>query len=673
MAKKRQSDDDDLKKMRERFGLCAERESTNRDLWVKNVDMSSSTDQWPQDVVNFRGSGRPRLTINRLNGTCKQIEGDYRQNELAINVLPASYEANDDTAEILAGIVRHIEQASNAKTVYLHGIRYASRGGWGWARVLPEYANEGTFEQELRIRAIYNTLTVYCDPKAVMPTRQDARYMFVSEMVDKDEHLADYPDSDLRYTESLEDFDDAFENWVDSEGDRIRRVEYFTKEFIPAKFVLFENGATVEIQGDDELEALQQIGWKPKRERMGKRTQIRWRKCIANEVLDEKVYKMPYIPLVPFLGEEINVKGKITLHSAIAYGIDPQLMLNYWKSTATESVCLMPKAPYALTPKQIQNHEMQWKNVNVNSQPFIMYNPDPQANNGAPPQRLPMPEQPIGEMSMGGGSERDIAYTTNTFDAQLGAPGQEVSGVALGERQQQGTTGNFLFIDNGKIAIEHIGRILLSFIPLIYDTERVVRILSMEGKTDTETINKEIYNPLLGTTEILNDITVGEYQVVVEAGKAFATRRQEATDGMLKWAHEFPQQAPLVADLVIENMDVPGGTQIAERIRRSLPPQVINAPDSPEGQKAAAQAQQQQQQAQAMQQQMIQGKLQEEQGKNQASMIKSQADVIKSQAEVTRAKADVMMTAIDMHNKQAEHEAMILDRTRINPQQTSNP
>src|SRR5579859_2281918 len=119
---------DILKTMRDRFGASAEHESPNRDLWVSNVDISSSTDQWPQDVVNFRGSGRQRLKINRLNGTCKQIEGDYRQNELAINVLPASYEANDDTADILAGILRHIEQVSNAKAVYLHGIRYASRG-----------------------------------------------------------------------------------------------------------------------------------------------------------------------------------------------------------------------------------------------------------------------------------------------------------------------------------------------------------------------------------------------------------------------------------------------------------------------------------------------------------------------------------------------------------------
>lgn len=673
-------DADELKKMRSRFGACAEHESPNRDLWVNNVDMSSSTDQWPQDVVNFRGSGRPRLTINRLNGTCKQIEGDYRQNELAINVLPSSYEANDDTADILAGIIRHIEQVSNAKAVYLHGIRYASRGGWGWVRVLPVYADEGTFEQELRIEAIYNTLTVYCDKKAVKPTREDARFMFVSEMVSKDEHMEEYPDSDLRFTQSLEDFDDAFENWVEDDGEMIRRVEYFTKEQVEARFVLFNNGATVEIENDAELEALQQIGWQPKKEKTGKRTQIRWRKCIANQVLEERVYKMPFIPIVPFLGEEINVKGKVTLHSAIAYGIDPQHMLNYWVSTATESVALMPKAPYALTPKQIQDFEQQWQNVNVNPQPYVLFNPDP--NQPGAPARLPMPEQPIGEMAMGSGAERHIAYTTNTFDAQLGAPGQEVSGVALGERQQQGTTGNFLFIDNGKIAIEHIGRILLAFIPIVYDTERFVRVLNLEGKSDTETINQEINNPLLGTTEILNDITVGSYQVVVEAGKAFATRRQEATNGMLEWSRSFPQQAPLVADLVIENMDVPGGTQIAERIRRSLPPQIVNDPSSPEGQQAQQQAQAQQQQQQQLQQQLLQGKMQVEQGKNQAAQAKANAEVIKAQAEVVKAHSDVEQAAIEAHNSKIEHAMSLLDSIRrqhtnpamiqSNPQQAGN-
>jgi hypothetical protein len=671
MAKPKKDDKDDLKKMRDRFAQSAEHESVNRELWTKSVDMSSSTDQWPQDVVNFRGSGRPRLTINRLNGTCKQIEGDYRQNEMAINVLPASYDADDDTADILAGMVRHIEQASNAKTVYLNGIRYASRGGWGWARVVPEYVNEGTFQQELRIRAVYNTLTVYCDPQAVMPTREDARFMFVSEMIGKEEHLAEYPNDDLSYTESLEDFDDAFEDWVDSEGERIRRVEYFTKEFVTARFAQFDNGATLEIQDDKEIEALEKIGWKLVKEKTAKRAQVRWRKCTANKVLDERVYKTPYIPLIPFLGEEINVKGKITLHSAIAYGIDPQHMLNYWKSTATESVCLMPKAPYALTPKQIQNFELQWKNVNVNSQPFVMFNPDP-AMPGAP-QRLPMPEQPIGEMSMGGGAERDIAYTTNTFDAQLGAPGQEVSGVALGERQQQGTTGNFLFIDNGKIAIEHIGRVILSYIPIIYDTEQTVRVLNLEGKTSTETINKEIHNPVLGTMEIMNDITIGEYQVVVEAGKAFATRRREAVDGLINWSKAFPQQAPLVADQVLESMDVPGGTAMAERVRRSLPPQIVDDPDSPQGQQAAQQAQQKQAQQQQMQQQMLQMHMQTEQGKLQAENMKSQAQVVRAQSDVEKAKLGVAQAAQDHHNDKIHAIIDLIKQLAPTPQPMQQP
>lgn len=662
MAEKKK-DSDILKKMRDRFGQCVEHESPNRQMWIEDVDISSSTDQWPQDVVNFRGSGRPRLTINLLNGTCKQIEGDYRQNELAINILPSSYEATEDTAEILGGMIRHIEQISNAKTVYLHGIRYSTRGGWAWARVRPTYAAEGTFEQELRIEAIYNTLSVYCDPKAVMPTREDARFMFVTEMVARDALENEYPEIELKFAHSLEDFDESFEQWVEDDGEQIRVVEYFEKEMVPARFVLFSNGATLEIQSDAEMEAMKQIGWQPQKERKAQRTQIRWRKCTAGQILEERVYKMPYIPLIPFLGEEINLKGKVSLHSAICYGKDPQRMYNYWKSTATESVALMPKAPYAVTPKQIQNFELQWKNVNVNSQPFVMYNPDP-ATPG-PPVRLPMPEQPIGEMSMAGGAQRDLQYCTNTFDANLGAPGQEVSGVAIGERQQQGTTGNFLFVDNSKIAIEHIGRVLLSFIPLIYDTERFVRVLDMEGNTDTQQINQEIRNPVLGITEILNDITVGDYQVVVEAGKAFATRRREATDGMLKWAHEFPQQAPYVADLVAENMDIPGGTQIAERVRRMLPPQVTNDPDSPEGQQAQAQAQAQQQQQQTMQQQMMESKIQVEQGKNQASMAKSQADVIKSQAEVTKAKADTIIAVADTHNKQAEQAASVLDQNRM--------
>jgi hypothetical protein len=659
-----------LKQMRDRFGQCADNEAQNRETFIEDVDFSSSDDQWPNDIKDLRGTGRPMLTINRLNGTVKQIEGDYRQNKLSIHVLPSSGDASEDTADILGGLIRNIEQQSKAEQVYLHGLRYASRGGFSWFRVMPEYATDDTFEQDLFIRPIFNPLNVYCDPKARLATREDARYMFVAELMDKEEFKADYPDASLDFVDGLDQLDDSFETWVD--GEQIRVCEYFTKEKVPARLASFDNGAVIEIEDDKEIEALAQVGWNVKSERQAKRTQIRWRKCTGAEILEERVYKMKYIPVIPVLGEEINIRGKVRLRSAVYYGKDPQRMYNYWKTAATESVALQPKTPYLLTAEQVENFEEQWKNVNNKPQPYLLYQ---HKADQPPPQLIQPPGQPIGEMAMAGGANVDIQYTTNTFDSNLGQKSNEVSGVAIEQRQHQGTTGNFLFIDNLKTSIEHCGRVLLEFIPLIYDSERVIRTIGLEGDSDTTIINKEIKNPLLGITEVLNDITIGKYDLIVEAGQAFASRRAEAVEGMLKFAQAFPQQAPLIADLMIKNMDVPGGEVMAERIERSLPPQITTDPKSPEGQAAQQQAQQQQQQQQQLQQQMMQANIQTEQGKNQAAQAKSGAEVVKAKAEVIKAHADVQATAIDSHTNaiQAQHDLKQTEMAQNPPAPVERP
>lgn len=668
--KEKNNEESLLKQMRERFGHCADAESDNRQTFIEDIDFSSTDDQWPEDIKDLRGTGRPRLTINRLNGTVKQIEGDYRQNKLSIHVLPASGDASDETADILAGLIRNIEQQSKADQVYLHGLRYASRGGFSWFRVMAEYASDDTFDQDLFIRPVFNPLTVYCDPKARLTTREDARYMFVAELMDKDEFQTQYPDAKLDFVDALDILDDSFESWV--EGDQIRVAEYFTKEKVPARLASFDNGAVIEIEDEKELQALQQIGWNLKSERKGTRTQIKWRKCTGAQVLEERVYKMKYIPLIPVLGEEINIRGKIRLRSSIYYGKDPQRMYNYWKTAATESVALQAKAPWLVTPEQIENLEEGWKNVNNKPQPYLLYN---HKQDQPPPAPIQMPQQPVGEMANAAQANIDIQYTTNTFDANLGQKSNETSGVAIGERQHQGTTGNFLFIDNLKVAIEHCGRILLDFIPLIYDSERIVRVIGLEGDSSTTIVNKEIKNPLLGITEVLNDITVGKYEVVIEAGQAFATRRREAVEGMLKFAQVFPQQAPLIADLMVDNMDVPGGDVMAERLKRALPPQITEDPDSPEGQAAQQQAAQQKQQQQSMQQQMLQAHIQTEQGKNQAAQAKAGAEVVKAKAEVIKAHADVQSTAIDSHTNaiQAQHDLKQTEMAQNPPAPVEKP
>lgn len=650
-------DYDVLNEMRKRFGNVVIAEDENRSSYIKNVHISSSANQWDEEVKKRRGFNRPALTFNLLNLIVKQIIGDYRQNKMSIKVLPSGGAATEEVADIVAGIIRNIERDSNADEAYTNALECAARGGFGYWRVLSEYEGNDVFNQKLKIVPIKNPLTVYCDPQAKLITRADAEYYFVTEMVAKDEFRRMYPDASEQGWDIV-DLESDGDEWSDE--NRIRICEYYTKERINARLVAFDNGAVIQIDDDKELEALEQIGIKPVKERKAERINIKWRKCTGTNVLEEKKFKTKYIPIIPCLGEEVNIEGKTCLRSAVYYAVDAQHSYNYERSTAIEYSALTARAPWLVTQKQIEMWRDQWDNANNTPTPYLVHTPDQAMPNG--PQRIEPPTPSAANMQNSQIAATDIQRTTGVFNAQVGEQSNVVSGVGLSEQQHQGTTSTYIFPDNLRTAIEHCGKVLIDWAPQYYDTERTLRIINSEDDIETITINQKQQNLLLGVTEVLNDITVGEYDIIVTAGKAFASRRREAVEGLIKWAQAFPQQAPMVADKVLESMDVPGGEVMAERIKRSLPPQVVNDPDSPEGQQAAQQAQQQQ----AQQQQILQAHLQMEQGKNQASMEKSKADVIKSHAEVVKAKSDIEIAQIDAHSKKIETATHIIDSARQN-------
>lgn len=646
--------------MRQRFEHVCTADTDNRESYVKNVTISSSANQWDEEVKKRRGSNRPALTFNLLNLVVKQIIGDYRQNKMTIKVLPSGGPATDDVADILAGIIRNIETSSKADQAYTNALECAARGGFGYFRILAEYESDDVFNQKLVIKPIHNPLTVYFDPHAKMLTREDARYCLITEMISKEEFRSQYPEAEEMGWDIVDVNSDNMDDWGDDE--QIRVCEYFTKEIKTERLVAFDSGAVIAIEDDKEIEALKQIGWNPVKERQADRINIKWRKCNGSHILEERTFKTKYIPIIPVLGEEVNIEGKTHLRSAVYYGIDAQHSYNYERSTAIERSALAAKAPWIVTQKQIELYRDQWDSANTTPQPYLVHMPDSAMPNG--PQRIEPPAPSGADMANSQAAAQDVQRTTGVFDSQLGAKSNVLSGVGLSEQQNQGVTSTVIFSDNLRSAIEQCGRVLIDWIPLIYDRERVTRIINAEDDVEMQAVNQKKENPLMGITEVLNDITVGEYDVVVTAGKAFASRRQEAVEGMLKWAQAFPQQAPLVADQILENMDVPGGDVMAARVKRSLPPQVVNDPDSPEGQHAAQQAQQQQQQQQALQQQLLQSKIQVEQGKNQASMVKSSADVQKANAEVIKAKSDIQIAQIEVQNTKIEHAAGLLDHAR---------
>jgi hypothetical protein len=82
--------------------------------------------------------------------------------------------------------------------------------------------------------------------------------------------------------------------------------------------------------------------------------------------------------------------------------------------------------------------------------------------------------------------------------------------------------------------------------------------------------------------------------VSVAAGPSYTTKRQEAVEAMMQLTQNAPQFLQVAGDIMVRNMDWPGAQEIADRLKKMLPPplQDENDDESPAVQAVKAQASQ---------------------------------------------------------------------------------
>ena len=272
-------------------------------------------------------------------------------------------------------------------------------------------------------------------------------------------------------------------------------------------------------------------------------------------------------------------------------------MYNYWTSQEAEMLALAPKAPFIGYGGQFEGYEMQWKTANTTNWPYLEVNPDVTdgAGNSFPlPQRSQPPMAQTGLIQAKMGAAEDIKSTTGQYNASLGQQGNERSGKAIMARVQEGDTGTYHYVDNLGRAIRHITRQLVDLIPKVYDTERIARIIGVDGEVGMAKLNpqqpepvKEIRDQTGVVIEKIYNPTVGVYDVVITTGPSYLTKRQEAVEAMANILQTSPQLWQVAGDLFIKNMDWPGAQEMAARFKKIIDPKVLAEDDkSPELQSA---------------------------------------------------------------------------------------
>jgi hypothetical protein len=606
--------------MRHRYKMAIGAYSDSREDELDDLRfMAGSPDnqwQWPADVLQTRGSvqgqtinARPCLTINKLPQHVRMVTNEQRQNRPSGKVIPADDNADVQVAAIYDGMVRHIEYMSDADVAYDTACENQVTYGEGYIRILTEYCDENSFDQDLRIGRVRNSFSVYMDPMAQDPTGADAEFCFITEDLTKEEYEREYPNAAPLSSMLASGVGDQYlSQWLDENTVRIAEYFYYTHK---KETLNLYPGNNSFFEGSPEDKDMKRMGVKPIRSRQVDRKKVMWMKTNGFEVLQEQEWAGKWIPVVRVIGNEFEVEGQIYISGLVRNAKDAQRMYNYWTSQEAEMLALAPKAPFIGYGGQFEGYEMQWKTANTTNWPYLEVNPDVTDGAGAVlplPQRAAPPLPQTGLIQAKMGASEDIKSTTGQYDASLGVGGNERSGRAILAREKQGDTGTYHYVDNLARAIRHITRQLVDMIPKIYDTERIARIVGIDGEVDMVKINPEQPEPVkeirdMDTGILIEKIYnpgVGKYDVVVTTGPSYMTKRQESMDAMSQILQGNPQLWSVAGDLFVKNMDWPGAQELADRLAKTIDPKLLENGDKDPALQAA------EQQMQAMGQEMEQ-------------------------------------------------------------------
>ena len=571
--------------------------------------------QWPADVLATRGAvqgqtinARPCLTINKLPQHVRQVTNDQRQNRPTGKVIPADDKADVAVAEVFNGMVRHIEYISDADVAYDTACENQVAYGEGYIRILTEYCDDNTFEQDIKIGRVRNSFSVYMDPMIQDPCGSDAKYCFITEDISKEDYQRMYPDSaPITTLQTIGVGDQNLSQWLTE--DTIRVADYYYVDYDKATLNLYPGNATAFV-GTPEDRQLKAIYGKPKKTRESDRPRINYCKINGYEILEKREWAGKYIPVVRVVGNEFEVDGRLYVSGIVRNAKDAQRMYNYWVSQEAEMLALAPKAPFIGYGGQFEGYENQWKTANTTNWPYLEVNPDVTDGAGATlplPQRAQPPMASSGLLQAKAGASEDIKSSTGQYNASLGMTSNERSGKAILARQREGDVGTYHFGDNLARGVRYLTRQLVDLIPKIYDTQRIARIIGEDGETSmvkidpmqAEPVKKIIDQQGIVIDKIYNP-GVGKYDVVATTGPGYATKRQEALDAMGQLLQGNPQLWAVAGDLFVKNMDWPGAQEMAKRFAKTIDPRLMQDGDkAPELQAA-------EQQIQAMGQEMEQ-------------------------------------------------------------------
>lgn len=520
--------------------------------------------QWEASVWN-RLANRPRYSLDLMSPLIQQISGEMEKLDFAIDINPSSADSSKEVANTFNGIIRHIENISNANRVYNtagRGILESGISGW---RIDVDWANQTNFDQDLIINYISNFKDrVWFDHGSQEQDRSDADFCWVMTPFTEKAYKDKYPEGSGT---SIPQDNYCTYYWYKPEF--IVCAEYFWKEKKKTPIIQMSNGAVFE-KNDDTMSVIDELrgfGIDVIAERDAEVDTVFVRKMDGDDWLDDKketVFK--YLPVIPDYGNFRIIEDKAIYYGLPEKLLDAQRITNYTISRLTEDTSLRAKSKMWMSKEQAAGNMAQYKTMNVDNKPIATFNH--REGQADPAYKQPAPPDPtlltIMEATTTYINKIAGLYSSNQGDN----PGLQ-SGIAVDSQIAQGINGMNGYFTSQEIAICHTAKVLITGpIQKVYGDRQQVRILGVDGESDFEDLTKTVQDVQTGKEVQLIDMSKGQYDAVCSVGLSYSSRRQETIQNIIDYAKIDPTIIDDGSDIILANTEGPGMKDLAKRRRR---------------------------------------------------------------------------------------------------------
>jgi hypothetical protein len=569
---------DIFEEAKDRLRISIDADSGNRSLAKEDLLFREGMNHWDNNFVTTESQASPELVINFTDTLVNRVVNNIADLDTRGKCHPIADGADSEVADVITGIGRHIEYRSDAQVAYDIATDAAVTFGWGWARLVAEYASPKSFDKELRILPIMNSFSVYPDPGAMMPTACDMNWALISLKMQRTEYKRLYPKAPLLSWNEAGRGD--ANDWEDKE--EIRLAEYFRIREKDAILYQLKGAGGEYTCYKNELPSPQQmklIGVTIVDERESTRKQVEWFRLNGMKVMDRMVLPWTMIPLVRCQGNARDIDGKVYRRGMVRTLQDPQRMVDYGEVAKIKRLGLSTQSKWVAAEGQLDGHP-EWIDSNLAPIPVLIYKPvTVMTGQGEVP--LP-PPQPIPPAQVESGFSEFVEGMRSNLLAIAGMPnepgqdqgaGQTVSGRAIQRRDKLSDQSHSQYYKNKKLFVAQMWRLMLEAIPHYYSEERMQRIIGGDGKPQMTKINEQQMGED-GVATVKNDLSVGQYDVVMDAGPSYETRREEGAENLMELMSN-PAVAELVTktapDLLFRSMDFDYAEEIADRLAAQTP------------------------------------------------------------------------------------------------------